>query len=125
MLLLLLKQEKHEDEPTRIRHDPILEQILHYIDEHPTEKITAATLSARFFVSTSWLVHTFRRVLDITLMQYVEKKRIVYAQGLIRKGRSPVEVADHCGYESYVTFYRQYKKILERTPKEDALKKTW
>ena len=42
-----------------------------------------------------------------------------YMAELIRSGMVPTEVAQHCGFENYATFYRQYKKILNRTPKED------
>lgn len=98
--------------------NPTLDAILRYIDEHPAEPITAADLSQRFFVSTSWIVHGFRDHLGISLMQYVNRKRILYAEAQIRAGASPTAVAKACHYESYVTFYRQFKKYLGYAPSE-------
>jgi len=102
-----------------VRRNRPLQSILRYIDEHPTEHPTAASLSAAFYVSPSWIVHTFRRELGINLTQYVARKRILYAQSLIQSGEAPTSVAVTCGYESYVTFYRQYRRILSHCPKDD------
>ena len=117
-LLLRMKYGQFSDTARPTRENPTLDGILAYIDEHPRESITAATLAARFFVSTSWIVHSFRTHLGITLMQYVNKKRILYAEARIREGAPPTAVAKECGYESYVTFYRQFKKYLGYTPSD-------
>lgn len=117
--LLYLKHLPEEATVEPIRENRTLENILHYIDEHPSEKLTAETLSAEFYMSTSWIVHTFKKSLGISLGQYVSKKRILYAESRIREGISPTEVAKLCRYDNYSTFYRQYKKILGRAPQED------
>lgn len=96
--------------------NPTLAAILRYIDEHPSEPITAADLSQRFFVSTSWIVHGFKEHLGISLAQYVNRKRILYAEAQIRAGASPTAAAKACHYDSYVTFYRQFKKYLSYAP---------
>ncbi len=120
-LLLYLKYLPDEDTVVPMRENRTLERILRYIDEHPGEQITAAMLSAKFYVSTSWIVHSFRRHLGISLMQYVNKKRILYAESRIREGMAPTEVAKECHYDSYVTFYRQYKKYLGRSPQANSV----
>lgn len=118
ILLLSLSHRKREDTTaTRITH-PTLEAILAYIEEHKQEPITAELLSRRFFVSTSWIVHSFREHLGVSLLQYVSRKRILYAEARLREGASPTEVAKECHYDSYVTFYRQYKKHLGKSPSE-------
>jgi AraC-like DNA-binding protein len=118
-LLIFLKYLPDKKDIQPIRKNNTLQMILEFIDEHPTENINAEKLSAMFYMSPSWIVHTFRRELGINLMQYIAKKRILYAESLIRNGESPTEAAKICEYDSYVTFYRQYKKILGRSPKED------
>lgn len=118
-VLLYLKHLPSETAVAPIRENRTLENILHYIDEHPEQQLSAEQLSAEFYMSTSWIVHTFRKTLGISLMQYIEKKRILYAESRIRGGMSPTEVAKLCNYENYSTFYRQYKKILGHTPQED------
>lgn len=114
-ILLGLKYGAEEPVLPRLAN-PTLDAILRYIDEHPDEALTAADLARRFFVSTSWIVHGFREHLGITLMQYVNRKRILYAEAQIRAGASPTAVAKACHYDSYVTFYRQFKKYLGYPP---------
>lgn len=97
-----------------------LEQILRYIDANPHRAVTADELAGQFYVSTSWIVHSFRRLLGITLGQYVEKKRILFAEAQIRAGTSPTEAAKLCSYENYSTFFRQYKKVLGESPTHTA-----
>ena len=116
-ILLGLKYGAEEPVLPRLAN-PTLDAILRYIDEHPDEALSAADLSRRFFVSTSWIVHGFREHLGITLMQYVNRKRILYAEEKIRAGASPTAVAKACHYDSYVTFYRQFKKYLGYPPNE-------
>ena len=107
--------------PSPKKSEPIeenitLDEILKYIDENPTEHITVDSLSERFFISRSWITHAFKKHLGIGLHQYIVKKQILYAEELIKNGHSPTEVASLCGYSSYITFYRQYKKTLGYIP---------
>ena len=118
-VLLFLKHLPEEETVEPIRENHTLESILHYIDAHPEEPLSAEILSAKFYMSTSWIVHTFKKSLGISLMQYIEKKRILYAEEQIRTGKSPTTVAKLCHFESYSTFYRQYKKVLGHSPQED------
>ncbi len=118
-LLTFLKYLPQKKDIQPIRKNKTLQQILHYIDEHPTENINSEKLASMFYMSPSWIVHTFRKELGINLMQYIAKKRILYAESMIKNGEAPTEAARICEYESYVTFYRQYKKILGHSPKND------
>lgn len=117
-IILHLKYLPDGAEPKPIRMNGALENILRYIDEHLSEKLTADTLAARFFVSSSWITHTVKECLGLSLMQYIGKKRILYAENLIAKGVSPTDAAKECGYDTYTTFYRQYKKHTGRSPGE-------
>ena len=118
-LLLFLKYLPKREHSYPIQENHTLQNILQYIDQNPEEIITAELLSAKFFVSVSWIVHIFQKYLGISLMQYISKKRMLHAQQLIRAGESPTVVAERCNFENYATFYRQYRKILNKSPKED------
>lgn len=96
-----------------------LEMILLYIDENPTLPLTISSLSKTFNLSQSWIAHSFKKTLGISPSQYINRKKITYAQSLINMGTSPVQAADLCGYVNYTTFYRQYKKYLGASPAQD------
>ena len=98
----------------------MLDEILLYVDENLASPLTITDLSERFNVSESWIAHTFKKHLGVSPSQYVNRKKIVYAQSLINKGLSPMQAAEKCGYLNYTTFYRQYKKYLGVSPAEDA-----
>lgn len=98
----------------------MLEEILLYVDENLTLPLTITDLSKRFNVSESWIAHTFKKHLGVSPSQYINRKKIIYAQSLINKGVSPMQAAEDCGYLNYTTFYRQYKKYLGVSPAEDA-----
>ncbi|MBE6535808.1 MAG: AraC family transcriptional regulator [Ruminococcaceae bacterium] len=116
-ILLFIKYLPTEESIKPIRNDATLESILEYIDTHPEEPLTAESLSTKFYMSRSWIVHAFKKNLGISLMQYIQKKRVLYAESLICGGVTPTEAAKICKYENYSTFYRQYKKILGTSPK--------
>ncbi len=108
------KQETKEKEHV----DSNLEKILLYIDEHPTEVLNIAHLSKLFNLSESWIAHAFKKNLGISPANYINRKKIFYAQSLIDMGMSPVQAAEACSYINYTTFYRQYKKYLGSGPAE-------
>lgn len=116
-LLLLLPKQHTEKEILPIKTNKTMEEILQYIDQNPTERISAESLAKQFFVSPSWIIHTFKKLLGISLMQYVNKKRLLYSQRLMQGGFSPTEVCEKCNFSDYSTFYRQYKKYFGTTPK--------
>ena len=97
-----------------------LERVLLYIDENPALPLTISSLSEKFNLSESWIAHSFKKVLGVSPSQYINRKKIIYAQSLINMGIHPVQVAEICGYVNYTTFYRQYKKYLGVSPAQDV-----
>jgi len=119
-LLLHLKYFSSHTVKEKIASDSILEQILLFIDENPTLPLTIAFLAEKFNLSQSWIAHSFKKALGVSPSQYINRKKITYAQSLVSMGIPPVQVAETCGYINYTTFYRQYKKYLGVSPAQDA-----
>lgn len=118
-VLTILKYCKRQEGDELGRSNYTLKSILRYIDTNIEKSINAENIATEFYVSVSWLAHVFRSHLGISLMRYINQKKMLYAQQLIWQGCPPTEVAVRCHFENYATFYRQYKKILGRSPKED------
>ena len=93
--------------------------LLRYIDEHFTEPITLDTLSARFYVSKSQLNQTFRQMTGTTVIDYIIRKRIAYAQQLLLNGVSAAQAGAAAGFGDYTSFYRAYKKHFGCSPNHD------
>ena len=74
----------------------------------------------RFFISKYYLCHLFRKHTGVTVLAYLNSKRIAMAHHLISKGEPPTEVAYRVGFQDYSTFYRAYKKETGQAPTEVA-----
>ena len=119
-ILLLLAHLQNSNESTK-KEDTIIQStfdnILSYIDKNPDKPLTLGTLSKIFFLSESRISHLFKSKLNISAMQYINRKKISYAHSLLIAGLPPVQVAEKCGFENYSTFYRLYKSSFGVTPK--------
>ncbi|MGN1052332.1 MAG: helix-turn-helix domain-containing protein [Candidatus Scatosoma sp.] len=97
----------------------VLNEIIKYINDHADRKLDTQNLSDRFFVSKSWIDHTFKKVLKTSPKRYINEKKILYAQSMILEGHAPKDVVELCNYENYATFYRQYVTYLHHEPAYD------
>lgn len=122
LFILLLKHI--EAQPIKKKHlvHSTIQKILSYIDENPMQPLSLNALSQTFYVSESHIAHLFQQHLHTSATQYINRKKILYAQSLIFSGVMPAQAAEMCSYESYATFYRQYKKHLGVSPMHDFKK---
>ncbi|MBQ9309225.1 MAG: helix-turn-helix transcriptional regulator [Clostridia bacterium] len=104
---------------TVIPDPPELANILDYLRRHPSEKISLEQLSERFFISRSQLNNLFQRHFQTSVMEYIAKQRLSYAQKLLLSGMPASEVAVTVGYSDYSTFYRAYSKHIGHPPAQD------
>lgn len=90
--------------------------VIAWLDEHFTEPITLDMLSERFFLSKSQLNSLCRKQTGTTLIDYVIRKRLSYAQLMLANGVSAAEAADAAGFGDYTSFYRAYTKAFGCSP---------
>lgn len=93
--------------------------LLDYVNDHFTEPLTLDTLAAKFFVSKSQLNQTFKRMTGTTVIDYIIRKRIAYAQQLLLNGVSAQQAGSAAGFGDYTSFYRAYKKNFGCSPNKD------
>ena len=110
-----------KDKSNSVNTDIIVNNILDYIKENIAQNINAKVLSKRFFMSSSWINHSFNNVMNISLKQYINQQRIMHAQSMIMKGVPIEKVMSHLGFENYSTFFRHYKTFLGTIPAADKL----
>ncbi len=96
-----------------------MEQILVYINDHYSQQITLQDLEENFFLNKSYICRIFRKTMGISLVNYLQYKRILEAQKLLLNSDMPIiEIGMECGFTSVQHFYRVFKKITGLTPKE-------
>ena len=96
--------------------DPLIKQIVEFINQNLTTPLTLEGISAQFFISKSTLSHKFKAHMDRSVKNYISIKKIHYASELIKNGMSATDCAKLLGYEHYTTFFSSYKKIIGKMP---------
>lgn len=100
------------------RSDPKVEELLRYINANLSTDLSVKALSARFYLSTSYLMHRFKEVTGCTVHQYVLQKRLIAAAGLIQSGVPVVQAASESGFRDYSAFLRAFQKAYHISPRE-------
>lgn len=104
--------------PLPTNSDRLMQEILHYINEHYTENITISSLGQIFHVSDSFLSHKFKDYTNKGIYEYILYKRILKTRELMCQNLSLTEIAFQCGFSDYSNFLRAFKKITGTSPKE-------
>ena len=89
------------------------ELIKQYVRKNISNKITLSDMSQNLHCSTVTLTETFRREYGLTIMQYVLKKRMQMAEGMLSTPNSSftiTEVADRCGFPDVEYFSKKFKE---------------
>ena len=96
-----------------------IEAIIAYINEHFTQPITLDMLSERFFISKHYMNRAFYKATGTSVIDYLLRKRVTYAQQLIINGVYAAQAAAQAGFNEYTSFYRAYVKRFGHAPSLD------
>jgi len=100
-------------------YHPAISRCLAIIDKEFSARLTIATLSEKTGISTSSLLHLFKKETGISLHRYITQRRIIYAHKLLSYGENPTQIYWKCGYQDYSSFYKAYVKVLGISPSQD------
>lgn len=92
---------------------PTVSKALNIIDEKYNESLSVEDIANLLYISSSSLSHKFRSELNISVYQYISKKRLMEAHKLIKNGETLSRAAEKCGFSDYSCFYRLYKKYYK------------
>ena len=94
-----------------------INEIQQYIDENFTKDIRLDDLATRFYISPSYLSHSFREWIGSSPKQYIVRSRIAYARELLVTTSDPVnDIALRCGFGDTSNFIRSFYKETAMTP---------
>lgn len=90
-----------------------------YLAKNLHRKITLAELGMHLHCSTVTLTENFHREYGITIMQYLQKKRLDLAEQLLTETALPITaVAEQCGFSDVAYFSRCFKSAKGSAPSD-------
>ena len=115
---LLYNLNKHTQREGGLKHQGTkIKNILEYLNNHLTEKISLDTVAKEFFFTKEYLCRFFKEQTGFTIKKYISYKRIVLVRELCSKGMSLTEASTKAGFNSYSSFYRTYSNLMNSSPR--------
>ena len=93
-----------------------------YIKEHLNEDLSLETLSKKFSFSPIYFHNSFKAVMNKTLREFVEERRIKKSIDLLQTVSTPLsQIAYECGFTSQSYFCYAFKRYTGTTPRKYVL----
>lgn len=106
-----------EDNERILRKHCRLAEVAQFIRDHLDQKISMAQLAKLANLSVSQLERTFKTVLNMSPLQFVQKLRLEYAIKLLAVPEMSVtKISLNCGYSDHSAFSRQFKQFTGMPP---------
>ena len=101
------------------RNDDFFYKIYHYVNQNLKSELTLDELSREFGYCKNYVIKLFKSEFDLTPHEYVTLRRLDVAKNLlISSNLSTAEIAEECGFVTYVNFYKAFVKREGCTPSE-------
>ena len=73
----------HEINPLKPEKTILLDEIIHFIENHLSEELSAKRIAAHFLVSESSINQLFSKQISLSLYRYITQRRLIEAKNLI------------------------------------------
>lgn len=115
---ILLSNETVSSLPSEI--SPLITKALAYINDNLYTIKSIKQISQELFITEAYFFKLFKNQLKISPKRYINTKRLLHAQKLMKRGKKPTDVYAECGFETYVGFYKQYLKHFGYPPSKET-----
>ena len=116
LTLILYETLQTHIAPVRDGDSSVTGRCISYVNQNITARLSLSAVARELNVSASYLSHTFKKEMNISLHQYILKKRLVMAHRKITGGEPAVQAAAECGFQDYSGFYKQFCKMFGQAP---------
>lgn len=126
LLWILMKNSWHPEQgrAAHARKRMSMEKVKSYLDENYKEHITLELLSQKFYINKYYLTKIFKETYGVTIISYLETRRITQAKNLLRFTDMTVdEISAAIGMNDANYLARRFRKIEGMSPGE--YRKKW
>lgn len=96
----------------------VIPEIIRFLENSFTQKISIDMLSAKFFVSKYHLMRQFKKETGCTIHHFILNKRINHACSLMLRQVPPSEACYLSGFTDYSLFFKSFTKITGFSPSQ-------
>lgn len=114
----ILKHGKNDMSARQSALPQDLYKIIEYIDQHIYEELSVIDIAKELYISQSTLERKFKEALDLTPLEYIRKKKLVFAARLLRDGESVLTAGVSVGYNDNSYFIELFKRYYGVTPNQ-------
>ena len=102
----------------RVENSRLFELAKEYIDDHICEDIQVSDLANELQIGRTRLYDAFSAECDVSVGQYIRRRRMHYAKKLISTTDTPItQIAEQMGFNDYNYFGKAFKKHYGVSPK--------
>lgn len=107
------------------KKNALYNSVLHYIDDHFTEKLTLDDIAMATYSSKYNICHIFTQYNGNSIFEYINEKRLNFATELLKTTELPVKsIAEKSGFSDVNYFCRYYKSQRGCTPSSQRKNKS-
>lgn len=111
--------DRPQEENASVCHTQV-DKILSYINTHIQDDLSLETLSANFYLSSSYICRIFKAATGTTINKYITAKRITLSKSFLSQGYSVNEACEACGFNDYSNFLKAFSRAVGISPKKYA-----
>lgn len=118
MLIGLINSQNNSNtlSGNKITNEAIL-NVLNYINDNITKKISVATIAEHFYLSDSYLCRLFKKETGLTINKYITARRISIAKAKLSEGKNVGEACELSGFSDYANFINTFTRMVGLSPK--------
>ncbi len=121
-ILVELATNHVDNQSEEIRKSPksyaIVRNAIRYVRENYAQKITLSSMAKELLTNKFSLSREFRNLTGQTVVEYINRYRILKAVSCLENGYSVSKTATECGFDNFSFFTKTFKKYVGKKPSE-------
>lgn len=108
------------DSPSTETENGIIQKVEEYVEDNIDQALSVSNVASALFLSPDYLSRLFKSQTDMSLKEYIIKRKMQSAQILLKTTSLPVSViASKLGYDNFSHFSQAYRKTMGVSPTDE------